>query len=316
LKNYRLIGAVLVYLALVFVFWQRARDLLPASVPFRAAFASFALLLAPLWFFGFGAGRSIGRRINSRVLRILLTGLLATPYAVFALPTGQFRWAMAAAIAALTLGLATLLGRSQLEPRLTWQDTAALAILVGVHLLRLLEPAWPGLAVLSKLLLVDIVLYLYVVIRDLDGIGYSLVPAAGAVRIGLREWLLFLPLGIALGRLLNFTRFHPRWPAAGPLVTATALTFLFVAIPEELVFRGILENLLETRLGRRGALVLAALLFGLSHYHRGGTFDWRYILLAAIAGIFYGRAWRASRRLLASIITHTAVDVVWSVWFR
>ncbi|PYX81334.1 MAG: CPBP family intramembrane metalloprotease domain-containing protein [Acidobacteria bacterium] len=318
MKGCRLIGAILVYLALLFAFWQAASALLPAAVPFAPTFASSVLLLAPLWFFGFGAGQSICHKINSPILQILLTGLLATPYVVFALPTGQFHWTIGAAIVALSLGLATLLGRSQLEAHLTWQDIAALAVLLGVHLLRLLEPAWPypGLAALPKLLLVDIVLYLYVVIRNLDGIGYSLVPTAGAVRIGLREWLFFLPLGIVLGTLLDFTRFHPRWPAAGPFVTGAVLTFLFIAMPEELFFRGILQNLLETRLGRRGALALTAVLFGLSHYHRGGTFDWRYLLLAAIAGIFYGRAWRANHQLLASIITHTLVDVVWSVWFR
>jgi hypothetical protein len=57
-------------------------------------------------------------------------------------------------------------------------------------------------------------------------------------------------------------------------------------------------------------------LFGLSHFHKGAAFNWRYVLLAAIAGIFYGRAWRARRKVLASSITHTAVDVVWSLWFR
>jgi len=35
-----------------------------------------------------------------------------------------------------------------------------------------------------------------------------------------------------------------------------------------------------------------------------------------VAGFFYGRAWRSRRQLLASAVTHTAVDVVWSLWFR
>ena len=318
LKNYRHTVAVLIYLALLGASWHAARSFLPATVPFTSTFTSFALLLAPLWFFGFGAGQYLRQEIESAPLRILLSGLLLVPYLVFAVPAGQFHGTMAAAILALAVGLATLLGRSQLPPRLTWQDIAALAVLVGTHLLRLLEPAWPypGLAALPKLLLTDIVLYLYVVVRDLDGIGYSLVPSLSAVKIGLREWLFFLPFGVGLGALLHFTHFHPLRPAAGPFATGAVLTFLFIAIPEELFFRGILQNLLETRLGRRGALALASILFGFSHYHRGGTFDWRYILLASIAGVFYGRAWRASHQLLAAIITHTAVDVVWSAWFR
>jgi membrane protease YdiL (CAAX protease family) len=61
---------------------------------------------------------------------------------------------------------------------------------------------------------------------------------------------------------------------------------------------------------------VAALLFGLSHFNHGARFNWRYVLLAAIAGIFYGRAWRARRQIFASVVTHTAIDVVWSLWFR
>jgi membrane protease YdiL (CAAX protease family) len=76
---------------------------------------------------------------------------------------------------------------------------------------------------------------------------------------------------------------------------------------------------LERRLGRYGALVAASILFGLSHFNKrnpiGQHFNWRYILLATIAGIFYGRAWRERRRIAASTITHTCVDWLWSWWF-
>ena len=39
-------------------------------------------------------------------------------------------------------------------------------------------------------------------------------------------------------------------------------------------------------------------------------------LLAAIAGVFYGRAWRQERRVGASAITHACVDTVWSAFLR
>jgi CAAX protease family protein len=89
-----------------------------------------------------------------------------------------------------------------------------------------------------------------------------------------------------------------------------------IAIPEELFFRAILQNLLETRFGPTRALVIAAFLFGLSHFNHGSRFNWKYVLLASLAGIFYGRAWRVNRHIFASVVTHTAVDVVWSLWFR
>jgi membrane protease YdiL (CAAX protease family) len=45
-------------------------------------------------------------------------------------------------------------------------------------------------------------------------------------------------------------------------------------------------------------------------------FNWRYVLLAAIAGVFYGRAWRTDRRIAASSITHATVDTVWGALLR
>jgi uncharacterized protein len=97
---------------------------------------------------------------------------------------------------------------------------------------------------------------------------------------------------------------------------AWLVTFFLVAVPEEIFFRGLLLNLLETRLPRNAALAVSAVLFGLSHYNKGALFNWRYVLLATIAGVFYGRAWRERRRIFCSSVTHTAVDVVWSLWFR
>jgi membrane protease YdiL (CAAX protease family) len=76
-----------------------------------------------------------------------------------------------------------------------------------------------------------------------------------------------------------------------------------------------MQNLLERRLGPHVSLWLTALIFGLSHFNkRAAHFNWRYVLLAAIAGIFYGRAWRSRHRVAASTITHTCVDSVWSLW--
>jgi uncharacterized protein len=281
------------------------------------ALASLTLLLAPLWFFGFGLGDWLSERIVSPAYRIAAVATLAIPYLVFAIATGQLRWSVFLFMVFLAVGAALLLHLSRSNPRLTWQDAVVLTVLVAAHLLRIFEPAWPAqFAALPKLFLIDVILYLYTVIRPLPQMGYSLVPTIPAVRIGFREWLFFLPIGVGLGTAMHFTHFHAHWPFAASFGLLVFATFLFVAIPEELFFRGILQNVVETRLRRTPALILASILFGLSHYHRGGTFDPRYILLAAIAGIFYGRAWRARHQLLAAILTHTAVDVVWSTWFR
>jgi hypothetical protein len=110
---------------------------------------------------------------------------------------------------------------------------------------------------------------------------------------------------------------HGVWPGIGPIAGAWLFTFFFIAVPEELFFRGWLQNLLEKRLGRYGALCATACLFGLAHFNkRALDFNWRYVLLAALAGIFYGRAWRQERRVGASAVTHATVDAIWSLWLR
>ena len=285
---------------------------------FRYAFASFALLLAPLWFFGFGAGEWIRKHARSLWMRILLPALLGIPYLVFAKHSGNLQWQVAIEMFLFPVALAAVIELTKIPAQLSWQDGLVLGALAASYMLHVFAGAWPfpGLAALPKLYVADIALCVFVVNRKLEGIEYSFVPRLSAILIGIREWLFFVPLGIGLGFALRFIHLHRSMPTALEVAEAISVTFVLIAIPEELFFRGILQNLLETRLKAWLSLAIAAILFGLSHFPRGAAFNWRYVILATIAGIFYGRAWRARRQLLASIIAHTAVDVVWSMWFR
>jgi hypothetical protein len=315
-------AALASFAALLLAIWLEVRlhPALAASFSNHLPYtlASFALLLAPLWFFAFGAGERLRDSARSSGLRIFLPALLAVPYLVSAIPARDVRWAIAVPMLALPVALAAFLELPALPSKMVWRDGVVLAALALIYMLRLLGTAWPypGLAALPKLFIVDLALYLYLVVRRLAGVGYSLLPGRDAIARGLKEWIYFLPFGIGLGLVTGFIHFHSRLPSATQASAELLVTFLLIAIPEELFFRGILQNLLETRLGRRPALLGTAVLFGLAHFNKGATFNWRYVLLAAVAGFFYGRAWRSRRQLLASAVTHTAVDVVWSLWFR
>jgi CAAX protease family protein len=125
---------------------------------------------------------------------------------------------------------------------------------------------------------------------------------------------------LVLGVVLGFIHPHANLPSVGNAALRWVEIFVFVAVPEELFFRAWVQNLLERRVGRRAALVISSVLFGLSHFNKrlnisNAHFNWRYVVLATIAGIFYGRAWREQRRVPASAITHTCVDWLWSFWF-
>jgi hypothetical protein len=295
---------------------HRSTHLALTGISLPRAFASFALLLAPLWFFGFGLAEPL-KRLSPQA-KILSAGFLALPYFVFALGTADFELRATVIVVAFPILVAAFLELPHLPREMTWRDLAALAIVAAAYFLRWLQGAWPypALAVFSKLFLADVVVYCFMVVRKIDGAGYNFVPTLSALITGAREWAFYLPIALVVGELTGFIHFHAAPPSGGKVVAAIIITFLLVALPEELFFRAILQNLLETRVGKTGALLLAALMFGLSHFNHGATFNWKYVLLASIAGVFYGRAWREHRQILAAIVTHTGVDVVWSLWFR
>ena len=199
-----------------------------------------------------------------------------------------------------------------------WRDFLVLATLGLAVDLRWFEGAWPAhLAIFNKMLLLDAGIYGFIALRQLDGVGFDLRLRLRDAGVGLRELALYMPIALALGLSLSFLHLHRTWPGLVPMAGAWVFTFFFIAVPEELFFRGWLQNLLERRMGRTPALLLTAVLFGLAHFNkRAVLFNWRYVLLAAVAGVFYGRAWRQQRRVGASAITHASVDAIWSLWLR
>jgi uncharacterized protein len=291
-----------------------------------SAYVSFVLLVIPIWFFGFGIADRVRTILSNTFVRVSAAVLFAVPYAIFALPAHTFRWKIQVGFLSICLVGAALLEWARRQHGTTgggWQDLVVLAVLGLSVDLRAFESAWPypGISGMSKLVLVDLALYGYLVIRQLEGIGYDLRPKLSDLRIGLREFLFFTPIAVALGLSLHFLHWHRQLPPIWIPIGAWAFTFLFIAVPEELFFRGLVQNLLERRWGTRVSLAITSVLFGLSHFNkRLGTgvvgFNWRYVLLATIAGIFYGRAWLAKRRIMASAITHTTVDVTWGIWLR
>ncbi len=247
--------------------------------------------------------------------------VLCIPYLLVACGAGVFRWGWFALYALLPVAIALLLGqaaRVDTAQRGNWRDFLVLVALGLAVDLRWFEAAWPAhLAVFNKILLLDAGIYGFALIRQLDGTGFDLRLRLKDLSIGLREAAFYTPIALALGLSLGFLHLHGVWPGFGRMAGAWIFTFLFIAVPEELFFRGWLQNLLEKRLGRYGALFLTACLFGLAHFNKQTAyFNWRYVLLAALAGIFYGRAWRAERRVGASAVTHATVDAIWSLWLR
>jgi membrane protease YdiL (CAAX protease family) len=91
----------------------------------------------------------------------------------------------------------------------------------------------------------------------------------------------------------------------------------FTAWPEELLFRGLLQNILvRSAKSDLAGWWTASVLFGFSHITNMGFPNWRYVILASIAGLFYGWTWRKTGSIFASAIVHGLVDATWHFLFR
>jgi membrane protease YdiL (CAAX protease family) len=286
-----------------------------------AAIAALALELAPAILFGI-AGERVARAVGRlpAAVRVSLPAVFVAPYVLVSVSAHAFLWLWFSLYAGLPIVIAWLLLRAAADDsnqRGNWRDAL---ILLGLGLavdLRWFDGAWPsGLRALNELFLVDTGLYGFLAIRQLSGVGFDFCLKWSDWKTGLRELVFFAPIVLGLGLALGFIHPHRNLPGIGSALLRWIAIFFFTAVPEELFFRAWVQNLLERRVGRRAALVVASLLFGLSHFNkRSAHFNWRYVLLATIAGIFYGRAWREQRRVPASTITHATVDWLWGLWF-
>ena len=115
-----------------------------------------------------------------------------------------------------------------------------------------------------------------------------------------------LALGGAL--LLGVISWAPKWPDQAWLWLFNNL--LLVTLVEEALFRGYLQGGLSRHFkhlpyGENLALLLASLLFGLVHAGAG----WQWVLLASLAGVGYGLAYRFGG-LGAAIATHFGLNLL------
>jgi len=157
-------------------------------------------------------------------------------------------------------------------------------------------------------------------LRRLDCSGYSLRISWPDWKTGIKYFLLFLPVGIPIGLGIGFAGYRPVRVDAWMYPVLAAATFIgmyaMVALFEELFFRGVLQNLGSASLGSPVASqVIASLLFGLVHLPFRSFPNWRFAILAAIAGWFYGQAYRERRNVVGSSVAHALVNTTWRLLF-
>lgn len=181
-------------------------------------------------------------------------------------------------------------------------------------------PGGPKLTALAKLLWLRIGIAIYVFPRRFVVPGFSLWPDRKDWLTGLGHFLVFFGVLLPVGLYFGILRFQlPRvdlWVLPFLALGTFLGVYLFVAYGEEYFFRGVLQPVLARGLGSKlmGLLVSSAC-FGAVHLPYRNFPNWRFALLAAVAGIFYGKAFESARSLRAAMIAHALVVTVWTVAF-
>lgn len=131
--------------------------------------------------------------------------------------------------------------------------------------------------------------------------------------LGRKRTLLLIPLALPVSAALGIVEYAivrpepliPVWN--GPmLVWICVVMFAFVAVVEELLYRGIIQRVFEDRMGRWTGLLLASLLFGLMHSGYGLP---RELLFATAIGLLFGVVYDYTRSLLLVIVMHGTLDL-------
>ena len=92
--------------------------------------------------------------------------------------------------------------------------------------------------------------YLFLVAWPLAGIGCTLALDGRDFRVAGVAWAAYAAVALPLGLLTGFLTWHPAGDVAGLLATPV-LIYTLTAVPEEFLFRGVIQNLLTHWWGPR-----------------------------------------------------------------
>jgi len=294
--------------------------------PMVATVVILAFLLESSFYFATGVDqlrKKIEACLRPPVLSLVLTLSGLVPYCTYSLPTGNFRWS---AVGVLIVVSGSLCLWYAVLPRTMLVDISFLCFSGGIALSKVLSVVYthpyPGLHVetLGQLMWIRLGISAVLSMRKLENVGFGFLPRKTDWLIGLRHYVYFLPVGLPIALSIGLVRFHPMEVAWWKAVLITTVTFFamlwVVALAEEFFFRGLLQQWLTRWSGSSAAgLAIASLIFGLAHLNFRFFPNWRFALLAGIAGTFYGSAYKRAGSIRAAMVAHALVNTTTRMLF-
>ena len=230
---------------------------------------------------------------------------------------GALVWPLAAAIAVYTF-VPALAALSQGTRSPSWMDGFVILFLwlplefPGLVAGLVPRPAQGFVHSVAYGIAILLTLVVFLVYRQFPGMKYRLLQSPRDLTRPLAAFVLAAPVLIVLGLAISFMEpFHA--PRMSPATIAARFLLILVAtaLPEEILFRGLIQNWLMQRLGQTTrVLLLASLIFGAAHLNNspGPPPNWRYMVMATIAGFAYGKVFQNSSSVVSSAILHALVN--------
>jgi len=295
---------------------------IPSSVVL-AALPAFLLEATLFLTLGVESWRKRLEKLRPAGVAALLVVAAIAPYCAASLAFGSFRWQSLAGVALLA---ALVSFWYVVLPQKPAADLLLLALMAAVVLLKVFatlyirpDPKLP-LEILGMAMWIRTGAFALLSVRRVQGVGFGFWPSLREWKIGALFFLIMLPVVAALAWWIGFGKFHP--PTASWIKTPViAMLYFFgalwvVSLGEEFFFRGLLQQWMTGWLRNQWAgLIATALLFGAVHLPYQAFPNWRFALLAAVAGIFYGLAFRQASSIRASMVTHALTFTTLRVFF-
>lgn len=293
----------------------------PGPTLLAATFGLFALLMAgELWLASPTLLETLTRAAGPQGGVLIALWPLAA-YVAYALATGRFATRPLGIALVFTLVPVVLAALAHDRKPGSWHDYAAMLVIYGLYAsLRPLFVAGatgdPLGGMLPMLFAVNVAAATFLFVRRLEGVGYSIGWPAAWIAIIMVGFGAASALDIPLGMAIHFIQYDPGAAVWREVPANLLRLFLLTAWPEEFLFRGLLQNFLGKNLRSETAgWILASVIFGLSHIFHGFP-NWRYVLLATLAGLVYGLLWRKTKSMFPGAVVHALLDTTWQTLFR
>lgn len=298
---------------------------LQQNIPVAAAMRVLpAFLMEATFFYALGSERVRARieKFPRAVIALALLAAAVAPYLEASLALGSFQSSHFLAIAALAAVAAFWYIVLPHKPAV---DLLFLILMAAVVLARVFHSLYPDpipklqLEVLGQAMWIRTGAFAMLSIRRVSGVGFGFWPRKQDWKIGVLFYAIFLAIAIEPALLIHFAR--PRIPADWQRTSLVAIATFFgvlwiVALGEEFFFRGLLQQWLTTWFSSPVAgLAAASMLFGAAHLWFRSFPNWRFALLATLAGICYGLAFQKARSIRASMVAHALVVTTWRIFF-